>query len=298
MFSDLNLNIFNLIIFSGVVHGIIFSISVTTKKKYITNNTIYLALVVLFLSLSNFQYWILDTGLINKYPIIKFIYIPWHWLVLPMFYMYVKRFLSVDKIDNRTKYILLLPFFTVLIIHILQVLYKIFINSNYEIPSHFGRGIFVYVEFFSVAFNVLVMYYTHKMISAYEKNDNYNYNIVKSETKWLKNLNYLGLLTCLCWLIAITIVVIYNLNKSYVFYPMWIGISILVYWIGYVGLHNSRLLKERIGIRKNIIKNEKPNNEKAQSFKALKKMITSNRLFLNPNIKLKDIAKELSLSEG
>jgi hypothetical protein len=87
MFIDLNLNIFNLIIFSGVIHGVIFSISVSIKKKYITNSTFYLALVVLFLSLSNFQYWILDIGLIQKYSIITYIYIPWHWLVLPMFYI-------------------------------------------------------------------------------------------------------------------------------------------------------------------------------------------------------------------
>ena len=109
--SELNLNIFNILIISGVVHGIIFSFSVTSQKKNRTKNTLYLALVVLFLSLSNLQYWVLDTGLIDRYPIIKFIYIPWHWLVLPMFYMYVKRFLSVVKITNKTKLILLSPFF-------------------------------------------------------------------------------------------------------------------------------------------------------------------------------------------
>ena len=302
MFSDLNLNIFNLIIFSGVVHGIIFSMSVTTQKRYITNNTLYLALVVLFLSLSNFQYWILDTGLINKYSIIKYIYIPWHWLVLPMFYMYVKRFLSINKIDNKIKYILLSPFFVVLTIHILQALYKLTINSSYEIPSHFGRGIFVYIEFFSVAFNVGIMYFTHKMIVNYEKDKNYNFEIVKSETKWLKNLIYLGLLTCVFWLIAIIIVVVYDLNKSYIFYPMWIGISILVYWIGYAGLNKSRLLKERIGIRKSAYsKNKKQiniNSHKSKSFSSLNELIISNRLFLNPNIKLKDLSRELNLSEG
>lgn len=299
--SQLNLNVFNIIIISGVIHGVIFSISVTSQKKYITSNTLYLALVVLFLSLSNLQYWTLDTGLINKFSIIEYIYIPWHWLVLPMFYMYVKRFISVSKITNKTKSILIAPFLIVLSIHIVQVLYKILFDNFYEIPSHFGRGIFVYIEFFSVAFNLAVMYYTYKMIITYEKDENYDYAIVKSQTQWLKNLIYTGLLTCLFWLIAIIIVVISDLNKSYVFYPMWIGISILVYWIGYVGLNKSKLLKERIGIRKHKIKSKEQSQSvkpKSKSFKNLEKSIINEKSFLNPNVKLKDIASNLNLSEG
>lgn len=299
--SELNLNIFNIIIISGVIHGIIFSISVTSQKKYITSNTLYLALVVLFLSLSNLQYWILDTGLINKYPTIKYIYIPWHWLVLPLFYMYVKRFISMSKIEIQTKTMLISPFFIVLLIHILQVFYKVLINNNYEIPSHFGRGVFVYIEFCSVIFNVLLIYLTYKMVVTYEANDNYDFAIVRTETKWLKNLVYTGLLTCLCWLVAIIIIVVYDLNKSYVFYPLWIGTSILVYWIGYVGLNKSKLLKERIGIRKDKIEFKiqsqqiKPKNK---SFRDLEKSIIEEKLYLNPNFKLREIASALNLSEG
>ncbi len=294
--ETLNLNIFNIIIISGVVHGIIFSVLVTTQKKFITNNTIYLALVVLFLSLSNLQYWILDIGLIEKHPIIKYIYFPWHWLVLPMFYLYVKRFLSPKTISKKIKRILIAPFITVLFIHILQVVYQFTVDKSYEIPSHFGRGIFVYIEFFSVAFNVLLMYLTHKMIIDYESNKRFNYEIVKSETKWLKNLIYLGLLTCLCWLVAITIVVIYDLNKTFVFYPMWIGISILVYWIGYAGLNKSRLLQERIRIRITKKKDTKP--IKSESFLNFQETIINKQLYLNPDLKLGEVANILNISKG
>lgn len=294
--TELNLNVFNIIIISGVLHGIIFSITVTSQKKFITNNTIYLALVVLFLSLSNFQYWILDTGLIENYPVLKYIYFPWHWLVLPMFYLYVKRFISTSEIPVRLKYILILPFFVVLLIHIFQVVYKLVFDNSYEIPSHFGRGIFVYIEFFSVTFNVLLMYLTYKMIVNYESDTRFNYEIVKSETGWLKKLIYLGLLTCLFWLVAILLVVVYDLNKSYVFYPMWIGVSILVYWIGYVGINKSKLLKERIQIRA-ISKKDKI-HKKSESYTNFENLIVSEELYLNPDLNLQEVADKLNISKG
>ena len=299
--SQLNLNVFNIIIISGVIHGIIFSVSVASQKKHITSNTLYLALVVLFLSLSNLQYWVLDTGLINKYPIIEYVYIPWHWLILPMFYMYVKRYISMSKIANKGKAILISPFFIVLIIHIIQVLYKVVINKSYEIPSHFGRGVFVYIEFFSVAFNVFLIYLSYRTIVTYEADDSFEFAIVKSEIKWLKDLIYTGLLTCFFWLVAIIIVVAYDLNKSYVFYPLWIGTSILVYWLGYVGLNNSKLLKERIGIRKRktVSVNEIQSIKKTDKlFSNLEELIVNGNLYLNPNFKLKHIASILNLSEG
>jgi len=77
------------------------------------------------------------------------------------------------------------------------------------------------------------------MIIWHERDKNFDIQWVKSETNWLKKLIYTGLLICLLWLIALIMVVIYNLNKSYIFYPMWIGISILIYWIGFVGINKS-----------------------------------------------------------
>lgn len=215
--------------------------------------------------------------------------------------MYVKRFISMSKITCHTKILLISPFFIVLLIHIFQVLYKVLIDDSYEIPSHFGRGIFVYIEFLSAAFNVFLIYLTYKTVVAYESDDSFDFAIVKSEIKWLKNLVYTGLLTCLCWLFAILLIVVYDLNKSYVFYPLWIGTSILVYWIGYVGLNKSKLLKERIGIRKykaESINQFQSAKTKDKSFKNLEELIVNEKLFLKPNFKLKDIASNLNLSEG
>lgn len=302
--SELNFNFFNIVIISGVVHGFIFSFIVFTQKKFLTNNTIYLGLVVFFLSLSNLQYWLLDTMLISKISLLKYIYIPWHWLVLPMFYLYVDKFLGNAVIGVKKRFLLLSPFFIILCIHLSQLVYKFFFNAEYQIPYHFKRGIYIYLEFASFVFNVVVMIYTFKIISAYEKDLTFDFKWVKSETNWLKKLIITGLIVCVLWFIAIVFVVIYNLNQSLIFYPMWIGISILVYWIGYVGLNKSTQLRKRIELRKKRIlefKNKKGKynlSSESKSFIKIEKQIKQKKLYLNPNLNLQLLSKILNLSQG
>ncbi|GAA3613170.1 helix-turn-helix domain-containing protein [Flavivirga amylovorans] len=300
--NALSFNIYNLIIISGVVHGIIFSLIILGQKKYITNNTIYLGLTVLFLSLSNFQYWLIDTEIANKYKFLSYIFVPWHWLILPMFYLYVHKFIGRKKLNFKIKSLLVLPFFIILLVHIIYILLVYSNDSINKIVSHFQRGIYVYLEFFSFVFNLLIMFLVHKMILIHEKDKSFNISWVKSETDWLKKLIYTGLIICSCWFAALLIVIIYNLNKSFIFYPLWIGISALVYWIGYVGISKSQQLKKRIELRKKRIINFKKNllveQKKTKGFSKVENHVKVNKSYLNSNLSLETLANDLNLSEG
>ncbi|MGJ8591211.1 MAG: helix-turn-helix domain-containing protein [Aquaticitalea sp.] len=219
-----------------------------------------------------------------------------------MFYLYVQRFIGFKLLNKNLIWYLVLPFFVVLSIHFLQVVYHLFLDNSYEIPSHFKRGLFVYLEFLSFMFNVLVMYLTFKMILAYEKNISFDPVSVKSETNWLKKLIYTGLIVCVCWLIAIVIVVIYDYDQSYAFYPMWLVISFLVYWIGHVGLHKSELLLERMELRQKRsgpikVDNLKP-KENLQTYDKIEILIKGNKSYLNSNLNIAYVANELNISEG
>jgi len=109
--ENLNLNAFNILIISGVIHGIIFSFYVFFQNKKIKKSTVYLALTVLFLSISNLQYWLIDTSITNQYIFLKYIFIPWHWLVLPMFYLYVYKLTHKSKIALTKNALLFAPIF-------------------------------------------------------------------------------------------------------------------------------------------------------------------------------------------
>ena len=185
---DLNFNIFNIIIISGVIQGIIFSVLVLTQKKFRTNNTFFLGLTVLFLSLSNFQYWLSDTYIILNQPNFSFIFVPWQWLIMPMFYLYVFRFLGQGKIDFKTWILLMGPFFVVHGIHLFTLVKAVLTSQPLQIPMHIENGIYLYMEYFSFVFNIIVLYFTLRLVKVYENDDTYNFNWVKSETNWLKQL--------------------------------------------------------------------------------------------------------------
>lgn len=295
---EYNFNIFNLLIISGVFHGFIFSVIVLSKKKI--KNNFFLALTVLLLSLSNLQYFAIDINLASIYPFLNYFFIPWQWLILPMFYLYVEKTIDREMRSSLQRILLFSPFIIVLIVHVFQIFYKFFIDSSYIIPSHFKRGIYIYIELFSFIFNIVVILLTYKTILIYEKEQN-NSKELKPETRWLKELIYVGFIICLLWFVALLLVIFFNLNKSYIFYPMWIGISALVYWMGYIGLGKAQLLEERVLLREQrkteFVKMSKEKNTEAQLeiLNFINSEVQTQKLFLNPELNIKSLAQELNL---
>ena len=299
---DLNFNIFNIIIISGVIQGIIFSVLVLTQKKYRTNNTIFLGLTVLFLSLSNLQYWLSDTYIILNQPNFSFVFVPWQWLIMPMFYLYVYKFLGQGKVTFKMSALLIGPFIVVFSIHLSTLFNGLIHDHPIQIPMHIEQGIYLYMEYFSFVFNIIVLFFSLRLIIDYEKDDTYNIQWVKSESNWLKQLVYVGFLICIFWILGVALVTFYSFIKSYVFYPLWIGISFLIYWIGYIGLSKSKALRERIQLRKRrISKFEEASQNPLVPSKTLNKIeayIQNNKLYLNPYLSLNMLSNELNLSEG
>jgi len=54
-------NIFNVLVLLGIVQGIILSSTLFFEKRYKSKTNFYLGLLLLFLSLTNLEYWIIDT---------------------------------------------------------------------------------------------------------------------------------------------------------------------------------------------------------------------------------------------
>lgn len=296
-----NYNVFNLLIISGVVQGILFSLFILTQKKHLKNNTFYLGLIVLFLSLSNLNYWLIDTNLIGKLNKLQYLFIPWQWLVLPMFYFYVHHFIGKSRMGFKSKIALIGPFILVFALYLILFVRKSY-NSNFEIPEHFSSGIYIYIDFLSVIFTLTVLNFSLRVILDYEKDRSYSIRKIKSETAWLKQLIYIGFGICLFWLTALLTVVFLNIETTILFYPVWMGISALVYWIGYAGLNKSNLLRKRITLRQKrlstINKSSVTNLGGSNSFEQIEKGIISKKLHTNPNLSLKLISEEFNLSEG
>lgn len=104
LLDNLNLNIFNVLILLGVIHGLIFGAILLINKNLRSQANKYLALTIFSLSFSNLQYWLKDVEL---YPTqFNLPFIPFEFLMLPFFLFFVKSFIN-KKITTKEKVVFL-----------------------------------------------------------------------------------------------------------------------------------------------------------------------------------------------
>lgn len=295
--NELNFNIFNVIIFAGIIHGFIFSLIILINKNLKSKTSFFLALTILSLAFSNLQYWFIDTGIIPKFRYYdnNLLFIPFEFLMVPFFFLFIKSYLK-KAISRKEKIYLFVPFiFTITYLLIIDLL-----NKNTKVVKILN----LIVEYLSILFSIFIIIYVFKIIMKYEKdNSKYNISRVVIKTDWLKRIIYIGLSLCVLWLISLNIFKNQFKEGYYQFYPLWIGISILIYWMGYTTILQKHLLNERKEIRGKIL--DKPiddenliNKEASLTFSKIEVSIIKNKLYLNPNISITTLSKKFNLSEG
>ena len=286
-----NLNIYNVLILAGIIHGFIFSAVILFNKNLKSKTNFFLALTILSMALSNLQYWFIDTNIIPKhyYYSHNIIFVPFEFLMIPFFYLFIKSYLNLT-IKRSEKRTLFLPFF-------LTVFYLLIVDLLDE-DSIITRTLNLLFEYLSIIFTVLIIFFVFKIIYSHErKNTKIRGAAVKPNTSWLKNILYLGLFLCILWFTSLNLFDNLFSPGYYQFYPLWIGISILIYWIGYTALLQRHIFQDRKAIRETKSNTSSPKPD-ISVYNKIDKLIMESKMHLDPNISLKLLSDELKLSEG
>jgi len=312
--EDLNVNFWNLLILMGIIQGIIFGIIVLFNKKYSSRTNSYLAYTAFSLSFSNLQYWFIDSNLTNKLPFLFWFRIPTEFLIIPMFYIFVKSYLDINT-GKKIKLLLVLPFFIDTFLQLIlftdQSLLKMKILSDDIIENYL-----LIEELFSFVYSLFLILVTLKIVKSFEeRNKMFKIDFVKQRTKWLRQILLIGFTACIVWICEIYIVKnIFTDEKNCntamsIYYPIWIMISIIIYWLSYVGLFQSNLHIERKELRNKMIseKNDysisseivqkKFNGETHERILSEFKVIVKKN-YMNPDLTLADVAGLLNISSN
>lgn len=286
--EDLNFNIFNIIILLGIIHGLIFSVILFLNKKLRNRTNNYLALTILSLGLSNLQYWLKDVNLIKSFDVL---FIPFEFLMLPFFFFYVKSFLQ-KEINKYEKWLLIFPFFF-FIIH--QYIFTVEIFG-----INFIETFNLIIEYISIIFSIAIILIVFKLILNYEK-ENRNDNL-KIKTRWLKQILCIGIILCILWFLSLTIFDYLFTKGYYKFYPLWIGMSVLIYWLAYTSIFQMNVFNQRKAIRSKSKAYSNDNysgkNSEDIAYNKIKSTIINEKLYLNPKLSLMQLSEILNLSEG
>ena len=290
----MNFNIYNILIFAGILQGFFFSFSILFNGKYQKASIYFLIFTVLSLSLSNFQYWVYDTKLNDKFPFLSAIYVQFELLIVPFFYLFV-RFYIKNIPKRRTIFLCFLPFL---------------LSSLYQLLSYFNcfnnKDIITLntvIEIASTVYNVLLIILIYYVLSMYRKTNRiYNPKTVIIKTRWINYILTIGLISCLFWIVG-NYIFTQNDNIGYSqYYALWLSISFLVYWIAYAGIFQANLVNERERIRRKL---NKLNNTLLNSpsedhsvFTKFESLLINDRLYLDPLLGLDQVAKKLGFSHG
>lgn len=292
------MNFFNILIITGVFHGLIFSAIVLMIEKYHSKSSIHLSIVVLSLSLHNLYYWFHDVGLSDGIPYYDYLYVPWNLLILPMYYLFVQTYFQKRKKTNQYFF---LPFCLCLLTHFYLFINAFINNTPFTSYKKFVNIFYNTEEYLSLLFTVFVIIKTFYLIRINKKQVLISRNNLQIETKWLEKVLYFGILICLFWLFLI----IYSqLNQTgqlntNLRYFVWVAISILIYWLGYLGVHHGIVYSERKHL-KSRMEDVMPiiSNNNISKIDNIKNKIEHEKLFLDPNFGLSLVSEKFSINEN
>lgn len=294
----MNFNIFNSLILTGIVQGIIFAIVVAASKKYRSVGTLILAAFILSFSLDNLQYYLEDVGIITEMELWTLYFIPFQLLSGPLFLLYGLYLIRPERKFDRHHLLLFIPFvFAFLVNSVYKVAYAVdYSNVAFE---NFFDLLEEFLEYFSILVDVSVLGFLYWKVRKYQKlNAATKLSQVNPQLSWFRAvLVWLAILSVM-W-VGVT-VLDYHYDTEY-WYLIYIGMAAVIYWMGHIGIYKYGIYEERKQIRNYSIKNEmypireKPKNE---HIAALQKLVVDHKLYLDANLTLDKIAEELNISKS
>lgn len=277
----------------GIIQGFLFGFIILFSKKLNNKTNIYLSFTSFSLSVSNLQYWLIDIELNKFYPFLDWLRIPTEFLIIPMFYIFILKYLE-NILNLKIKILLCLPFIFSTLFQSIYFFDKIFkldlINETYS--KHY----FVIEEFCSFSISIFLLTKIFLVLNKVKKD--YDFDKISIQTKWITEILFIGVTGCFLWLVSIYFMNRINIFSYSKYYPIWIFISFIIYFLSYSGLINSIIANDRKKIRYNR-QSQNPilefkSGKTYSVFEEFQSYIKQN--FQNPNLSLEFVSSEINVS--
>lgn len=302
----MNLNIIEILVFVSLLQGVLFFVVLQTQNKFKVKANKYLAYSTLLLSYIGIVELLVAKGLDEKYYFIDYFGDDIPWLLLfyiPMFIYFLKSAKN-SFADSKKLFLLGIPFCIFLIAYFLVDLQFDFGLLNWNVIEENYRAMYQVEFYFSIVFNVSLCTVSYFVIK--------NGTISPDEKKWLKNIWFFNATLLFIWVINTFIPDnIYPFQHKDITYPVWLGVSVYVYWLIFRGLIQLKLSQDKTDIHglleerrteKTILSPTK-NTKKTQDPKQLHfdhflQLMDEKKLYRNQDVSREVIAAELNMSTG
>lgn len=288
--------VFNFLMIAGAAQGFIFNVATFLSRKKIERPVLFLNLFVFFLSLNNLQSWFIEKRFIpSEFSLYDFT-APWYVLIVPMFYAFLVYYL---EIENKR-----LPFVKIsVLIFLTELLARttvIFLVNKGTWPAIYLENYNNIEDIVTLIYSLFLFYKAIQLVFSHGPID--TPVLAFDDLRWLKWFFYLGAGVFVLWIMAIVFNTTAIVQKPYSYYPLRLGSSVLIYWVGYQAFFRYVVLKDRVLLRKEIRKNitldvsERTDQKKGEvAFAEIDSYISENQKFLDPLLSLENLAEELGM---
>lgn len=302
----MKLNIIEILVFVSLIQGFFFSIVILTQHSFKANANKYLAYSTFLLSYIGVVELLVAKKLDQDYYFIDYFGddIPWLWLFyIPMFIYFLKS--TKNKYATSAKvFLLTIPFFIFWVLVTIIDLQRDFGVMNWEMVSN-NYLLFYDIEFYlSIVFNVALTILSYVVIK--------QSSISGHEKKWLKNIWLFLTVLLFIWVIN-TIIPdeVYPFPHKDITYPVWLGVSIYVYWLIFRGLIQLKLSQDKSEIHHLLEEPREENKEailkkkasissesKNSYFQLFLELMEDQKIYRNPDLSRDLVAEKLNMSTG
>jgi AraC-like DNA-binding protein len=311
--------IINTALITGVIYGIIFLGVIFLSSKRKGKPLLFLSLLVLFVSLNNLQTWLSDMGYTSTIPYIRHMRVPWYFMCMPMFYVFLVYYSKIQKKVISFLYISFGIFALLILVRLSLIIYSQVNQFDLLETKQFIDRYSSIEEIISFIYSLFIFIHAIKLLTRNRKW--FEYVLQYDDLSWIKHFMIMGTIIIVIWVVAI-----YRSNidggfsAPQIYYPLRLITTILIYWVGFKGLFRYRVMEDRIVLRENIRKGintkkmkaldidpskihfdksyEEKSEKQQELFDNIQNFVMEQKKFTDPYLSLESLAEELKISKG
>lgn len=292
--STFEVTVFDLFVLLGAMQGVILGLILLLHPKYQRRSNVFLAILLFTFSMLNYEGY-LNNDLLDDIAILHGSFHIFCFTPVPVcLYFFVKYLLNPDEDLNiyEKLFFLLIP-----IEFSIRHLTKLLGFDTYASIINSLAGI---IESICIVATLLVLAFAIKSLGKYEKLLFEQYSEIEERSlSWLRNTFVAGVFLCLLWMCIY--VLSYSSEFNYVLgYVIWIGLSVLIYWVGYMMLIRQGLLQSTVfGITDALTGTHSKLSPKTdEHYERIIGIVESQQLYLDPELSMTKLSEISGLSNG
>ena len=278
----------------GCLQGLLLAFLLLSNKKFQKRTNKAIALSLCSTAFLGIVQLLNDLNVESIYPIVPFL--PIKYTIINGFSLYYYILLTIDKEYkfSRKDALIISPFLVQLLIDFFlffaYLIFPEFILSYTQIHDSYINV----KELVSVGFSFLVFVWALKVLYGFPiERQNTLTGIEANRLLWLRNNTIAVFIVWSSWAVPQTYAIIAGQNFWWLYYPTWIGMILLAFWLGYF------VILKREYFEVNPINASNGLSKKAEvHYKKLLDLMRKEKIYKDPELNMELLAKRTKLSIG